>query len=263
MTRSLHRRSFLKAVGAGLATLPFYKPLEHAFAQSMGETLPLKFIGVYQPHGIAAEYYVRRKHDTETKFDLRYDHCPLRAFDDAPTYGRSFKNKILVIDGLDLGSNVNGHDSAATILTGSAVNERKPQNISLDQYLAVERGLGVHTRVTSVALAVGDPDLNSEFCISYAAGGVPLNKIIDPVEAFDMLFRGVMVGDDPAAVAEARRQQRLGKSLLDFVQGDVKRLRARVAAPERVKLDQHLDALRDVEKQLEAPSAATRNCALP
>ena len=261
--RSAHRRSFLKAVGAGLATLPFYRPLEHAFAQSMGETLPLKFIGVYQPHGICAEYYTMRPSDTETKFDLRYENCPLAAFDDPKTYGRSFKDKILVIEGLDLGSNVNGHDSAATILTGSAINGKKPQNISLDQYLARERGLGVHTRVTSVALAVGDPELNSEFCISYGAGGEPLSKLIDPVKAFDQLFRGVIVGDDPAAIAEARRQQRLGKSLLDFVRADLGRLRGRLAGEERQKLDQHLDGLRDVEKQLAAPSAATSHCAVP
>jgi hypothetical protein len=261
--RSTHRRSFLKAVGTGLATLPFYSPLEHAFAQSMGEALPLKFIGVYQPHGICAEYYAMRPTDTETKFDLRYPNCPLAAFDDAKTYGQSFKDKLLVIEGLDLGSNVNGHDSAATILTGSAINSKKPQNISLDQYLAVERGLGVQTRVTSVALAVGDPELNSEFCISYGAGGEPLSKIIDPVKAFDQLFRGVVVGDDPKAIAEAQRQQRLGKSLIDFVRGDLGRLRARLASEEQQKLDQHLDGLRDVEKQLAAPSAATRSCAVP
>lgn len=262
-TPSIHRRSFLKAVGAGLASLPFYRPLEHAFAQSMGETLPLKFIGVCQPHGIAAEFYTKRKTDTETTFDLRYDNCPLRAFDDAATYGQSFKDKILVIEGLDLGSNVNGHDSAATILTGSAINNKKPQNLSLDQFLAVERGLGTNTRVTSVALGVGDAELNSEFCISYGAGGEPLSKLVDPVSAFDMLFRGVVVGNDPRALAEAQRQQRLGKSLIDFVRGDLTRLRSRLAAAERLKLDQHLDGLRDVEKQLAAPSGATRACAVP
>ncbi|HKU45199.1 MAG TPA: DUF1552 domain-containing protein [Polyangiales bacterium] len=260
---STHRRSFLKAVGAGLCSLPFYRPLEHAFAQSMGESLPLKFIGVYQPHGICAEYYAMRPTDSETQFDLRYENCTLAAFDDPKTYGRSFKDQILVIEGLDLGSNVNGHDSAATILTGSAITAKKPQNISLDQFLAVERGLGVHTRVTSVALAVGDSELNSEFCISYGAGGEPLSKIIDPVKTFDQLFRGVVVGDDPAAIAEARRQQRLGKSLLDFVRADLGRLRGRLAPQEQQKLDQHLDGLRDVEKQLEAPSAASRQCGLP
>ena len=261
--RNAHRRSFLKAVGVGLASLPFYRPLEHAFAQSMGETLPLKFIGVCQPHGICAEYFAMRPGDTTTAFDLRYDNCTLRAFDDPKTYGRSFKNQILVIEGLDLGSNVNGHDSAATILTGSAINAKKPQNISLDQFLAVERGLGAHTRVTSVALAVGDPELNSEFCLSYGAGGEPLSKLIDPVAAFDLLFRKVLVGDDPRAIADAERERRLGKSLLDFVRKDLGRLRGRLASQEQQKLDQHVQALRDVEKQLEAPSAATRNCGVP
>ena len=204
-----------------------------------------------------------RPGNTETTFDLRYDNCTLRAFDDAQTYGHSWKSRVLIVEGLDLGSNVNGHDSAATILTGSAINAKKPQNISLDQFLAVERGLGAQTRVTSVALAVGDPDLNSEFCISYGAGGEPLSKLIDPVAAFDLLFRNVIVGDDPRAVAQAERERRLGKSLLDFVRSDLGRLRARLASEERQKLDQHLQALRDIEKQLQAPSAATRACTTP
>src|SRR5262249_33090952 len=76
---------------------------------------------------------------------------------------------------------------------------------------------------------------------------------IDPCAAFDVLFRSMLVGDDPAAQAEARRQQRLGKSVLDFLRGDVDRLRQRVAPAERLKLDQHMAALRDVEKQLAAP----------
>ena len=264
-TRTIHRRAFLRGVGvsAALASLPFYRPLEHAFAQSMGETLPLKFIGVCQPHGICAEHYTMRATDSERVFDLRYENCPLRPFDEPETYGQSFKDRILIIEGLDLGSNVNGHDSAATILTGSAITSKKPQNISLDQFLALERGLGLATRVTSVQLAVGDAELNSEFCLSYGAGGEPLSKIVDPVAAFELLFRGVVVGTDPKAVAEAERQQRLGKSLLDYVRGDLGRLRGRLASAERQKLDQHLDSLRDIEKQLAAPASATKSCALP
>jgi hypothetical protein len=40
-----------------------------------------------------------RATDTETVFDLRYDGCPLSSFDDANTYGQSFKDKILVFPG--------------------------------------------------------------------------------------------------------------------------------------------------------------------
>ena len=53
-------------------------------------------------------------------------------------------------------SNANGHDTAGTILTGSYIEGGKPKNSSLDQFLAVERKLGAATRVTSIALGVGD-----------------------------------------------------------------------------------------------------------
>ncbi len=263
--KSVHRRSFIKAVGAGLAALPFCRPIEDSFAQSAGEELPLKFIGVYHPHGVSAEYFVMRDGDTETDFDIGYENCSLQPFDDAATYGKSFKDKILPIEGIDLLSNANGHDSAATILTGSRIEgATKPQNSSLDQFLAVERGLGSDTRVTSIALGVGDPDLTAGLSLSCGPGGEPLSKVIDPVEAFDILFTGVVVGDDPEALAEAERRRRLGQSLIDFVRGDVERLRSRLAAEEQLKLDQHLDSLRDLEKQFESQTGGgMATCAVP
>ncbi len=255
MTRSPNRRAFLRAVGAGLATLPFFRLVEDSFAQSAGETLPQRFIGVYHPHGIAAELFTMRDSDTETAFDLKYADSPLQPFDDAATYGKSFKDKIIVIEGIDLLSDANGHDSGGTILTGSRVANNLPQNSSLDQFLAVEKGLGKSTRVTSVSLAVGSKELKAGETLSFGAGGAPISKIIDPVLAFDLLFKGAVVGDDPAAQAEAERQRVLGKSLIDFVNADVKRLRARVAPREQQKLDQHLQALQEIEKQFQAASA--------
>jgi hypothetical protein len=255
------RRSFLKAVGAGLAALPFYRMLENSFAQSAaGEDQPLKFIGMYQPHGICAEYYAMRPGDTERAFDIAYDHCTLRAFDDAATYGKSFKDRILVVEGIDLMSNANGHDSAATILTGSIVVDDRPLNLSLDQFLAVEHGLGNATPVTSIALGVGDPELTAGFGLSFGPGGHPLSKVIDPVETFDTLFRGLVVGSDPGAQAEAERQRRRGKSVIDFVRKDVNRLRARLAREEQHKLDQHVYSLREIEKQLTQPAGGAARC---
>jgi hypothetical protein len=260
---SVHRRSFIKAVGASLAALPFCRPIEDSFAQSAGEELPLKFIGVYHPHGISAEYFVMRDGDSETSFDLRFENSSLEPFDDAATYGKSFKDKLIAIEGIDLLSNANGHDSAATILTGSRIDGGKPQNSSLDQFLAVERGLGGDNRVTSIALGVGDADLMSGLSLSCGPGGEPLSKVIDPVEAFDILFKGVVVGDDPVAQAEAERQRRLGQSLIDFVRADVERLRGRLATEERQKLDQHLDSLRDIEKQFQSSASGGASCSVP
>src|SRR5258706_14197951 len=161
MTRvSNTRRAFLRAMGAGLAALPCSRLLENSVAQAAGEALPLKFITIYHPHGVSAEYWAMKTGDTETAFDIGYANCSLQPFDDAATYGKSFKDKLLGIEGIDHLSDAKGHDSAGTILTGSRIvaGAKKPQNISLDQYLAVTKGLGSGTRVTSLALGVGNDD---------------------------------------------------------------------------------------------------------
>jgi hypothetical protein len=262
MKRGIHRRAFVRAVGASFATLPFFRVVEDAYAQSMGEPLPQRFIGLYHPHGIAAELFARRPGDTDTSFDISHPDCPLQPFDDAATHGRSFKDRIIVIEGLDLLSSTNGHESAATILTGSQITEELPQNSSLDQFLAVESGLGARTPVTSVALAVGNAELSARETLSFGRGGAPISKIIDPARAFDYLFGSAIVSKSPAARARAARRRRLGQSLIDFVIGDVRRLRARVARMEQLKLDQHLEALRELEKKLQ-PFTPPAGCALP
>ena len=124
MKRSPTRRSFLRAVGAGATALPFYGLLEDSVAQAAGETIPLKFAGIYHPHGVAAELFVMQSGDSESSFSLTYSNggsqCSLQPFDDAATYGKSFKDRLLVIDGLDLA--YDGHDAVGAILTGSRIN---------------------------------------------------------------------------------------------------------------------------------------------
>ena len=88
--RSAARRSFLRAVGAAATALPFYQLLEDSFAHAAGETLPLKFVTISHPHGIASEYFSARAatspdiavealslrgKDTETSFDIAYPNC--------------------------------------------------------------------------------------------------------------------------------------------------------------------------------------------
>lgn len=265
MSARRSRRHFLRGLGTSVAALPFLRVVQTSYAQDAGEALPQRFIGVYHPHGIAAELFARRDGETETDFDLTYEDCPLQPFDDAATYGKSFKDKLIAIEGLDLLSDTNGHNSAGTILTGSRIvggTGGLPENSSLDQFLAVENGFGDATIVTSVALAVGSKELSGRETLSFGEGGVPISKLIDPVAAFDYLFKQAVVGSDPAAQAAAERQRRLGLSLVDFVRGDVQRLRARVGPFETQKLDQHLDALRSLEKKYQA-LGSENDCPLP
>jgi hypothetical protein len=270
-SRERSRRSFLRAVGAGAAALPFFKLLENSAAEAQGTALPLKFVTMYHPHGVAAEYWAMgcrggtglptmphgscTGSDTETSFDIAYENCSLKPFDDAATYGKSFKDKILLIDGIDLLSAANGHDSAGTILTGSRISgDKKPANSSLDQFLAVEKGLGRATRMSSIALGVGNDAMDSGLTLSYGGGGAPLPKIIDPVQAYEQLFAGFSVGDDPAAQAAAARRRKRGQSVVDFLLEDVNRLHGRLAPTEQMKLEQHIESLREIEKQFQDPT---------
>ncbi|MEO6602695.1 MAG: DUF1552 domain-containing protein [Polyangiaceae bacterium] len=259
------RRNFLRAMGAGMAALPFSRLLENSVAQAAGETLPLKFITIYHPHGLSAEFWAMKSGDTETAFDIGYANCSLQPFDDAATYGKSFKDKLLVLEGIDHLSNANGHDSAGTILTGSTIDgsAKRPFNSSLDQYLAVTKGLGSDTRITSVNLGVGNDGTDPGLTLSYGEGGAPLPKIIDPVAAFHLLFDGLAVSSNPADMAAGARKQKLGQSVVDFVRWDVNRLRTGLAPTEQQKLDQHLNALHEIEKQFTAGSAGGPVCAVP
>jgi Protein of unknown function (DUF1552) len=259
------RRAFLRAMGAGFAALPFSRLLENSVAQAAGEALPLKFVTIYHPHGLSAEYWAMRSGDTETSFDFGYENCSLKPFDDAATYGKSFKDRVMVIEGIDHLSNANGHDSAGTILTGSRIEGgTKPQNISLDQYLAVTKGLGSGTRVTSLSLGVGIDGTAAGQTLSFGEGGVALPKIIDPAKAFDLLFDGVVIGnEDPAAAADAERKRKRSQSVIDYTKWDIKRLRARLAPPEQQKLDQHLTSLSELEKQLGGGVGGGLSCKLP
>jgi Protein of unknown function (DUF1552) len=259
--RSPTRRSFLRAVGAGATALPFYGLLEDSVARAAGETIPLRFAGIYHPHGVAAELFVMQSGDTETNFNLTYSsnggQCSLQPFDDAGTYGKSYKNKIIAIEGIDLMSNANGHSTAGTILTGSYIDGTKPKNSSLDQFLAVEKKLGAATKVTSIALGVGNDSTDAGWTLSYGPGGAALPKIIDPQKAWDTLFAGYAAMSDPNTAAAEARRKLLGKSVVDFVIGDVNRLNARLGTTEKLKLQQHLDSMSDLSKQYDATTTGS------
>jgi len=285
--RSATRRSFLRAVGAGAVALPFYRLLEDHFAKAYGETLPLRFIGVYHPHGIAAEYFAMQYSaepfpngplsttpdvvttwggvGTSTNFNITYPNCSLQPFDDATTYGKSYKSKVCIIEGIDHLSNANGHNSAGTIFTGSTIDESalKPANSSIDQFLAVENMLGASTRVTSIQLAVGDNGTQSGVTLSYSKGGIALPKIPDPVQAFNALFGGFAAPNNAAAQAALMRQNQLGTAVASSAYADVQSLYGKLAAPEQQKLQAHLDALSDLKKSFTATTTMGAQCMVP
>jgi hypothetical protein len=254
-SRGISRRAALTALGAGAAAALGFPREKTLRAQSASSTAKY-FSGVYMPHGMARELWV-----PQANFNITYPDSVLSPFDDAQTFGQSFKSQIVALQGLDhtagILSSTTGHDASRVILTGSGTNGT---NASIDQFLAVEQGLGQTLPLASLVLGVGNPDPALDWCISYAKGGTALPKLTNPTDTFTQAFSQWIVGTDPAALARAERERKLGKSLLDYWSQDLAELAARVPQAEKDKLDQHATALRELEKRI---SGQTVDCPLP
>ena len=160
-------------------------------------------------------------------------------------------------------SNANGHDTAGTILTGSYIEGGKPKNSSLDQYMAVERKLGAATRVTSIAVGVGDDGTQAGPTLSYGPGGAPLPR------SSTRCRRSIRCSPATSRPTIRRRRRRRcaraprARSVIDFVVKDIARIDPRLAAVEQQKLQQHLDSIRDIEKQFAEPTTTMGATCMP
>jgi hypothetical protein len=259
----LRRRSVLKALGA-FASLPLGRLLESSIAQAQTASTPLKFIGVYHPHGLSMECYARRPGETETNFALDFTDSSLTPFDDAAVYGQSFKNRLITFEGVDdaVGelSGTSGHGAASCLFTGSTTigSDHNAQCESLDYFLGRTKGLGAGTPFPTLNVGVGSVgDVNPD-AIAHGAGGAAIRNLVDPVALFDMVFAGLTgTSSDDGAKARAKNQ-----SIIDFIKGDLDSLSGRLGTAEQAKLSQHLDGLRELEQRVTSV-ATVQACTIP
>jgi len=247
----MHRRSVLKALGT-FATLPLGRMLMSSIARAEGAPLPLKFIGIYHPHGLSSQCYNMRDGETETSFDLSFTDSSLTPFE-------AFKSNLIAFEGLDLAvgvaSSTSGHGGAVTLFTGSAGggSDHSAQCESLDYYLGRTKGFGLDTSFPTLNLGVGSDGSGNAEAIAWGPGGGKIRNQIDPYKVFDMVFQS-LTGDSGTAAAAAAAAR--SKSMLDFLKGDLNALSGRLASTEKAKLDQHLSALRDIETRLGSTTGA-------
>ena len=146
-------------------------------------------------------------------------------------------DQLTTISGLDhKGPTGNGHELVYTLYTGQV-----DRSISLDQLVAPT--LGADTRYESLQLCAGEQRFNAP--LSLNKQGIPLPPIIRPSVMYSKVFGG--------DAADLQRQQYLlesGRSLLDDVTDDAKRLSRRVSHEDRAKLDEYFSSVRNVEQKL-------------
>src|SRR5947208_10093961 len=91
-------------------------------------------------------------------------------------------------------------------------------------------------------------------CLSWSSPTTPLPSEAHPRIVFERLF------GEGGNASERRSGLRNRGSLLDSFSVDIARLKQRVGVPDRVRLDQYLDSIREVEREIQrAERAATDN----
>jgi len=122
--------------------------------------------------------------------------------------------------------------------------------------MVVARELGKYTQLASLEVGLESPEIvgaceSAYGCayyntISWRNETTPLPMENRPRAIFDRLF-GDVATTDPEMRLALRQDDR---SILDAVLDDVRRLRGKLGGADRGKIDQYLEALRDVERRM-------------
>jgi Protein of unknown function (DUF1552) len=264
------RRTALRAAGISIAL-----PTLDAMIDGRGRWLgiakaatqpPVRVMAFHFPHGVPHSIWTPAT--TGKGYAMTPGLMPLAAF----------QNDFNVISGLEQtawnkgpgGGHANGFPDFATAVVTTGAGAGGP---SFDQVLAAE--LGTATKFRSL-VANREPVSNQNEGastahmnnIAWTGPGVfapaerdVMNLFMTLVSAVPMASPGtVQTGPTPEALAAVAHK----KSILDYVMGEVGALSTRVGAVDRARLDEHLTALREVERVLTAaPLPTIAGCSRP
>jgi len=256
------RRAFLGGAGA-MITLPFLPSIMDRRARAQaGPKPPQRFVAWMLPNGVpigASAGNFWRPTGLGDTFELSRSLEPLA----------ELKSDVLFVSGLSNlvtykpGEHASG---AASFLTCTKIAQTTDtaamtNGLSIDQVLA--QRLKPNTRHPSLALdlapgtGVGDCDFGLScsymFNISWQSTTTPAPKLVEPQALFNSLFDGF---DRNASQMETKKRLHYKTSILDYALEDAESLVPRLGSADRVKLDQLLTSIRDVEQRLTDPSVA-------
>lgn len=231
MRNRFDRRFFLEGAGVGLALpmLESLQPAVNADEPKTENTAPAKrFVCVAPDYGIypPAFFPEQAGRDYEMPGTLKMM--------------ERHRQDMSVFSYLDHPGVGGGHACTRTFLNGIKASDAdgdRSRLLSLDQVIA--RKIGMESRFPALVTGNGAP-------ISYTEAGIPVPSVPTPDRFFNLLF----VDED--AKTKDRQRQALGDnaSILDVLLEDSRSLQPRLAAQDRVKLDEYLTAVRETERKL-------------
>jgi uncharacterized protein DUF1552 len=258
--KAIPRRTLLKSAGAalGLPLLDAMIPAATAWAQTPAKPVPrLGF--VFIPMGCDQASWTP---PGQGKLgELSPNLGPLQPV----------KDQVTVITNLRLQNAYPGtHDTSNSAFLSAATSKHTESSdyflgTTVDQVAAKQ--IGRETQLDSLQLAM---DLNPlagvcnngyscvyQNCLSWSSPTTPLPSEAHPRVVFERLF-------GEGGNADARRSAlRYRTSLLDLFTKDIARIKQRVGVPDRVRLDQYLESVRQVEREIERAEKAVADNKTP
>ena len=239
--KHLSRRTLLRGAGAGIA-LPFLDamvPAATALAQTAAAPRP-RLGYVFFPHGAVGDHW--SPSEVGTQFELPQILAPLNEWKDQLTVVSGTRNKP--------SETPDPHNHlAGTWLACVPPFERDPhseEGVTADQIAA--RHLGQATPFPSLELSTVGGAATSIYVstVSFRTPTQPLPMESNPRRLYYRLFgQGDTDAERAKIVAET-------SSLLDIVSSGAASLRAELGAADRRRVNDYLDSVRDIERQVQS-----------
>ncbi len=263
----LHRRTFLKGVGAtlGLPLLEAMLPASGFAAQSAGA--PKRMAFVFVPNGVIVPDWTVKGEGTDWQLSPTLE--PLA----------KVKDRVCVVDGLmqdnarAKGDGPGDHArSSAAFLTGAHPVKTSGVDIKVGQsvdQVAAEKA-GKLTKLPSIELGT-EGGRNAGQCdsgyscaysnnISWKSATTPMAKEINPRLVFERLFGST--DDREAAKGRAKRDE-YRKSILDLVTDDANKLKRQLGQTDRRKVDEYFSSVREIEQRIERAKTDSSSQKIP
>ncbi len=223
----LQRRTMLRGTGVALG-LPWLTAMQPAFAANKDES-PRRFVALTLGLGLLGENL--------NPESAGADYTPSPYL----TQVNDLRDHFTVVSGSSHPEVNGGHRAEASILSAQPMGSagQAKNTISMDQLLA--RHLGHHTRFPSLVLS--SRGSNSP---SYTANGSMIPAQDSPSKLFAQLF----IDDSRAEQQQQVARIREGRSIMDLVHNDSRRLARTLGKGDQQRLDEYLTSVRDLEQRL-------------
>ncbi len=258
--KALPRRTFLRTVGATMALPLLDAMIPAATALDKTPAKPVRRLGfVFMPMGCDQSRWTPQSEKTLDELSFILNSL------------EPVKDRLTVLTNMELANAYPGSHATSNSSFLSAAKAKHTEGndyylgTTVDQVAAKQ--LGKETQLPSLELSmdlmqtVGQCD-NGYACVyqnnlSWSSPTTPLPSEAHPRIVFEMLF------GEGGNSAERQAALRKRASLLDAFNQDIARLKRKLGAGDRARVDQYVDTIREVERRIQRAESDAANNPLP